>query len=70
MYKRYAILGYADAPVYGKGRRIKPGNSVCIGRIRRQSAPSRQEFFSVRQVYVKDWEYPAGAFHGAEGGPC
>ena len=26
--------------------------------------------FSVRQVYVRDWKYPAGAFHGAEGGPC
>lgn len=26
--------------------------------------------FTVRQVYVKDWKYPAGAFHGAEGGPC
>lgn len=27
--------------------------------------------FSVRDVYVKGkWQYPAGAFHGAEGGPC
>lgn len=27
--------------------------------------------FSVEDVYVKgDWLYPAGAFHGAEGGPC
>ncbi len=26
--------------------------------------------FSVKDVYVKDWRYPAGAFHGAEGGPC
>ena len=26
--------------------------------------------FSARDVYVKDWKYPAGAFHGAEGGPC
>lgn len=27
--------------------------------------------FSVDDVYVKgDWLYPAGAFHGAEGGPC
>lgn len=27
--------------------------------------------FSVEDVYVKgDWRYPAGAFHGAEGGPC
>lgn len=22
------------------------------------------------EVYVEDWKYPAGAFHGAEGGPC
>jgi len=27
--------------------------------------------FTVNDVYVKDvWMYPAGAFHGAEGGPC
>lgn len=27
--------------------------------------------FTVDEVYVKgDWMYPAGAFHGAEGGPC
>lgn len=27
--------------------------------------------FTVDDVYVKDdWLYPAGAFHGAEGGPC
>ena len=26
--------------------------------------------FSAGDVYVKDWKYPAGAFHGAEGGPC
>lgn len=27
--------------------------------------------FTLGDVYVKDtWKYPAGAFHGAEGGPC
>lgn len=27
--------------------------------------------FTIDDVYVKeDWRYPAGAFHGAEGGPC
>lgn len=27
--------------------------------------------FTVDDVYVKrEWKYPAGAFHGAEGGPC
>ena len=26
--------------------------------------------FSVKDVYVKDWKYPAGAFHGSAGGPC
>lgn len=26
--------------------------------------------FPKREMYVKDWQYPAGAFHGAEGGPC
>lgn len=26
--------------------------------------------FAVKDIYVKDWKYPAGAFHGAEGGPC
>lgn len=27
--------------------------------------------FTVDDVYVKDgWKYPAGAFHGVEGGPC
>lgn len=27
--------------------------------------------FTVDDVYIKgNWKYPAGAFHGAEGGPC
>lgn len=26
--------------------------------------------FTVDDVYVDEWVYPAGAFHGAEGGPC
>ncbi len=27
--------------------------------------------FTVDDIYVGDtWKYPAGAFHGAEGGPC
>ncbi len=27
--------------------------------------------FTVDDIYVEDtWKYPAGAFHGAEGGPC
>lgn len=27
--------------------------------------------FGVNDIYVKGkWLYPAGAFHGAEGGPC
>lgn len=27
--------------------------------------------FGVEDIYIKDkWMYPAGAFHGAEGGPC
>ena len=26
--------------------------------------------FSVEDVFVNDWRLPAGAFHGAEGGPC
>lgn len=27
--------------------------------------------FSEDSIYVTgDWKYPAGAFHGAEGGPC
>lgn len=27
--------------------------------------------FTVDDVYAEgDWMYPAGAFHGAEGGPC
>lgn len=26
--------------------------------------------FSVEDVYVKDWSYPVGAFHGADGGSC
>ena len=26
--------------------------------------------FSVDDVYAKDWQYPAGAFKGADGGPC
>ena len=27
--------------------------------------------FTIDDVYVKgEWRYPAGAFHGAEGGPC
>ena len=26
--------------------------------------------FSVEDVYVEAWRYPAGAFHGADGGSC
>lgn len=26
--------------------------------------------FSVEDIYTDNWMYPAGAFHGAEGGPC
>ena len=26
--------------------------------------------FTVNDVYTKNWDYPAGAFKGAEGGPC
>ncbi|MCR5720024.1 MAG: phosphoadenosine phosphosulfate reductase family protein [Lachnospiraceae bacterium] len=26
--------------------------------------------FSTNDIYQSDWKYPAGAFHGAEGGPC
>ena len=26
--------------------------------------------FSVDDMYVKKWKYPAGAFHGSKGGPC
>lgn len=26
--------------------------------------------FSVNDIYVKDWQYPVGAFHGSDGGPC
>ena len=27
--------------------------------------------FALDDIYVKGtWKYPAGAFHGAEGGPC
>lgn len=26
--------------------------------------------FSVDDVYAEDWQYPAGAFKGADGGPC
>lgn len=26
--------------------------------------------YRVEDVYVQEWQYPAGAFHGAEGGPC
>lgn len=30
----------------------------------------RTGLFSIKEMYVKNWKYPAGAFHGAEGGPC
>ncbi len=26
--------------------------------------------YSPKDIYVKDWKYPAGAFHGADGGSC
>lgn len=26
--------------------------------------------FNVNDMYIDNWNYPAGAFHGAEGGPC
>ena len=26
--------------------------------------------FTTDDIFVEDWKYPAGAFHGSEGGPC
>ena len=26
--------------------------------------------FMPEDIYTNDWKYPAGAFHGSEGGPC
>lgn len=30
----------------------------------------RTGIFFINDIYVKDWKYPIGAFHGSEGGPC
>lgn len=50
------FVGKAESCVYWKDKAAV--RSVRTGK------------FSVRDIYVKDWKYPAGAFHGAEGGPC
>lgn len=26
--------------------------------------------YKPEDIYVKEWKFPAGAFHGSEGGPC
>ena len=26
--------------------------------------------FGAEEIYTDDWKYPAGAFHGADGGSC
>ena len=50
------FVGNAESCVYWKDRAAV--RSIRTGK------------FSAGDVYVKDWKYPAGAFHGAEGGPC
>ena len=50
------FVGNAESCVYWKDREAV--RAIQTGK------------FSAGDVYVKDWKYPAGAFHGAEGGPC
>lgn len=43
----------------------------CVYREDRAAVRSIQTGkFAVKDIYVKDWKYPAGAFQEAEGGPC
>ena len=48
-------LGVPDAPIYGKGIKLKP---ILTGE------------FNTDDIYTNDWNYPVGAFHGADGGSC
>ena len=48
-------LGVPDAPIYGKGIKLKP---ILTGE------------FTTDDIYINDWNYPVGAFHGADGGSC
>ncbi len=61
------ILGQADRPIYGNF--VGDAESCVYWEDKAAVRSIQTGAFSVGQVYVKDWKYPAGAFHGAEGGP-
>ena len=47
------------------------GAESCVNRNDQKALHSIQTGeFTTEDVYVEDWKYPAGAFHGADGGSC
>ena len=50
------FVGEAEPCIYYEDK--KAMNSILTGE------------FNVNDIYINEWMYPAGAFHGAEGGPC
>ncbi len=47
------------------------GAESCLVTTDEQALTSvRTGKFATEDVFVKDWKYPAGAFHGADGGSC
>lgn len=47
------------------------GAESCVNRNDQKALHSIQTGeFTTEDVYIEDWKYPAGAFHGADGGSC
>ena len=70
------IHGRPDKPIYGKDNKkclddFVGSTKSCVCRKDKSALRSiLTGVFPAREVYVKNWKYPVGAFHGAEGGPC
>lgn len=91
-------LGVPDAPIYGKGIKLKPRvdgrtDSEHFKKIYLPELLPLEEYdlivvlisggkdkaaiysiltgeFNTDDIYTNDWNYPVGAFHGADGGSC
>ena len=78
-------LGVPDAPIYGKGIKLKPrvdgrtdSEHFFIGDTQscvcwKDKAAIHSILtgeFNTDDIYTNDWNYPVGAFHGADGGSC
>ena len=45
--------------------------SSCVNKDDKEALRQTLEgTFNANEIYVKDWQLPCGAYHGADGGPC